>query len=200
MSKTVDLTTGDAAVVAALTEENRTLWAAVESMRAQLAELELLADTDTLTPILNRRAFLRELECAIQILSRHGVSAAVLFIDINHLKSINDTHGHQAGDAAILHVARLLREHVRVSDTVARIGGDEFGIILTHLDEPSAQAKATALIAQVNTAPFHWDGAEAPLSVGCGLAIVRPDDCIRTVMARSDAAMYAARRVQRSLK
>jgi diguanylate cyclase (GGDEF)-like protein len=200
MSKTVDLDRGDAGVMAALTEENRTLWAAVESMRAQLAELELLADTDTLTPIFNRRAFLRELECAIQIMSRHGVPAAVLFMDINHLKSINDTFGHQAGDAAILHVAQRLREHVRVSDTVARIGGDEFGIILTHLEGDAALAKANALIAHVNAAPFQWEGREIPLSIGCGSAIVDPGDCVRTVMARADAAMYAARRAQRSLK
>ncbi len=200
MSKTVEIATDDASVMAALTEENRTLWAAVESMRAQLAELELLADTDTLTPILNRRAFLRELECAIQIECRHGVPAAILFMDVNHLKSINDQLGHQAGDAAILHVAHRLREHVRVSDTVARIGGDEFGIILTHLDEQAAQAKSIALLAHVNTTPFHWDGHLIPLSVGSGLAMVQSGDSVRTVMARADSAMYAARRVQRSLK
>lgn len=200
MGKTLNIASGDAAAMAALTEENRALWAALEAMRAQLSELELLADTDTLGPMLNRRAFLRELEATLQLGVRHQVPAAVLFIDVNGLKSINDGYGHEAGDAVILHIALELQSRVRVSDTVARIGGDEFGVILTHLEEGAARAKAEALIAAVSATNVEFSGYRIPVGLGCGLAMVRTGDNVRSVLARADTAMYAARRVQRSLR
>jgi diguanylate cyclase (GGDEF)-like protein len=200
MTKRVNTALGEGDAMAALTEENRTLWAAVEAMRAQLAELELLADTDTLGPILNRRAFLRELGAAVEVHGRHAVPAAVLFIDVNGLKSVNDTHGHEAGDAVILHVAEQLQSHVRISDTVARIGGDEFGVILTHLDEEAARAKAEALIAAINTTSICRADIKISVSLGYGLAMLQSSDCVRSVLARADTAMYAARKRQRSLR
>jgi diguanylate cyclase (GGDEF)-like protein len=200
MSRTMDIASSDAPAMAALTEENRALWAALEAMRAQLNELELLADTDTLGPMLNRRAFLRELEATLQINVRHQIPAAVLFIDVNGLKAINDSYGHEAGDAVILHIALELQSRVRVSDTVARIGGDEFGVILTHLEEKDARAKADALIEAVNATCVEFSQHQIPVGLGCGLAMVREGDSVRSVLARADTAMYAARRVQRSLK
>ena len=200
MGRTLDIASGDAAAMAALTQENRALWAALEATRAQLAELELLADTDTLGPMLNRRAFLRELEATLQINVRHQVPAAVLFIDVNGLKAINDGYGHEAGDAVILHIALELQARVRVSDTVARIGGDEFGVILTHLEEDAARSKANAMIAAVGATSVEFSGHQIPVGLGCGLAMVRQGDSVRSVLARADTAMYATRRVQRSLK
>src|SRR3712207_5959593 len=114
-------------------------------MRERLHELEQLADTDTLTPLPNRRRFLRELDRVVSQANRHGTPAAVLYIDLNGLKGVNDRYGHVAGDAALIHVARLLQGLIRTTDIVARIGGDEFGLILDHLDHNSAIETAERL-------------------------------------------------------
>jgi hypothetical protein len=107
-----------------LIEENERLHAALSEMRGRIAELEQLADTDTLTPLPNRRAFMRRLEAVVQYAARHNTPAAVLYIDLDGLKRINDDHGHHVGDAVLLHLARLLTESLRATDMVARIGGD----------------------------------------------------------------------------
>ena len=92
----------------ALADENALLRASLSKMRERLTELEMLADTDTLTPLPNRRRFLRELERVVGQANRHGTPAAVLYVDLDSLKAINDAHGHFAGDAALIHVGRLL--------------------------------------------------------------------------------------------
>ena len=94
----------------------------------------------------NRRGFLRQLEAAIDRVSRYDDSAAMLFVDIDGLKMINDTFGHQAGDEALIQVAEMLVEGVRRSDCVARLGGDEFGILLERADEASALETADRLV------------------------------------------------------
>ena len=162
-------------------------------LHARIAELERLADTDTLTPLANRRAFSREVERVVAQAARHATTAAVLFLDVDDLKSLNDRYGHQAGDAALLHVARLLRSEVRASDIVARVGGDEFGLVLDHLDEDAARLKAAALTEAVATSPFrHGDGSIA-LGLSVGLTMVRQGDNADAVLARADAAMYASK-------
>ena len=117
-----------------LAEENRRLRATIDEMQARLRELEKLADGDTLTPLPNRRAFHREVERVLRQVERYGTPAALLYVDVNSLKSINDRFGHAAGDAALCHVAAALSGLVRQTDFVARIGGDEFGLVLDHLD------------------------------------------------------------------
>lgn len=187
-----DLRNDDEAV-RRLTEENEGLKATLADLRGRLEELERLADTDTLLPLPNRRAFLRELERVIHQTARYGKPAAVLFVDLNGLKAINDRHGHQAGDAALLHLARILKASLRAADMVARIGGDEFGLILDHLDEEQARAKADALVKTLAAAPLDLGRATIPVNVTAGLAMVGPGDVVETVLARADAAMYAQR-------
>jgi GGDEF domain-containing protein len=148
-----------------LADENALLKEAVAQMKARIDELELLADTDTLTPLPNRRAFLRRLDGVIRQAARHNTPAAVLFIDLDGLKRINDDYGHHAGDKVLQHVAGLLGESLRATDMVARIGGDEFGLILDHLGQDDA----------------------------VGAATVRPDDSVAGVIERADHAMYAKR-------
>lgn len=176
-----------------LTEENDGLRATLADLRARLEELERLADTDTLLPLPNRRAFLRELERVIHQAARYETPAAVLFLDLNGLKAINDKYGHQAGDAALLHLARTLKGSLRAADMVARIGGDEFGLILDHLDEAAARAKADALVAAVANDPVDIGRATIGIRVTAGLAMVQRGDVVETVLARADAAMYAQR-------
>ena len=183
----------DSEVVRRLANENEGLKATLADLRARLEELERLADTDALLPLPNRRAFLRELERVLHQAARHDTPAAVLFIDLNGLKAINDCHGHQAGDAVLLHVARILKASLRAGDMVARIGGDEFGLILDHLDEPAARAKASQLARTVAHEPVDLGRAMVAVGVTAGLAMVRAGDAVETVLARADAAMYAQR-------
>ncbi len=183
----------DSEVIRQLADENDGLKAALEDLRARLEELERLADTDTLLPLANRRAFLRELERVLHQAARHKTPAAVLFVDVNGLKAINDCHGHQSGDAVLLHVARVLKSSLRAGDTVARIGGDEFGLILDHLDEASAKGKADLLAQRVAAEPVDLGRNVIRVSVTAGLTMVRAGDDVETVLARADAAMDAQR-------
>ncbi len=178
---------------ATLGAEVALLRATVGMLRSRLSEMERLADTDTLTPLLNRRAFLRELNRAIQAKARHGVDAGLLYIDMDRLKAINDGHGHSAGDAAILHVAHFLKNRTRLTDVVARIGGDEFAIILTHIDEVSAQAKAKRLVKDLAALPLSFEEGHIGVTIGCGMTMIAGKDDAESTLARADAAMYASR-------
>jgi diguanylate cyclase (GGDEF)-like protein len=117
--------------------------------QAQIAELERLADEDALTPVANRRAFVRQLSRMIAFTKRYGVPASVVYLDINNMKQINDRYGHPAGDAALRYVAAVLRDNTRSSDVVGRLGGDEFGVILAQTDAQQAHNKACLLAAAI---------------------------------------------------
>jgi diguanylate cyclase (GGDEF)-like protein len=174
-------------------EENERLHATLLEMRKRIAELEQLADTDTLTPLPNRRAFMRRLESVVQYAARHETPAAVLYIDLDGLKRINDDYGHHVGDAVLLHLARLLTENLRATDMVARIGGDEFGLILDHLSEADATAKAKALSDYVSIQHVDVGATTIAIRVTIGLAMVRAGESVASLIERADAAMYANR-------
>ena len=176
-----------------LSQENEELRAALEQMKARLDELERLADTDTLTPLPNRRAFLRRLHTLILQVARHETPAAVLFIDLDGLKRINDEYGHHVGDIVLREVAARLTASLRATDMVARIGGDEFGLILDHLGEADAEAKACALNHLIADTPIDLGCTTVTVSVSVGMAVVRGDDTAETLLERADAAMYAKR-------
>ena len=151
------------------------LMADVADLRREVAEtrdrmfhLEQLADQDALVPTANRRAFVRELSRAIAATERYGAKAAVVYFDINGFKSINDSLGHAAGDAALHHIANILLSSVRETDTVGRLGGDEFGVILSHSEEHETIEKAAALVTAIRSAPFHWQGEPVPIEIAFG--------------------------------
>jgi diguanylate cyclase (GGDEF)-like protein len=183
----------DTELTAQLIAENRRLRTELAEMEMRLAELELLADTDTLTPLPNRRAFLRRLDAVVRYAARHQTPAAMLYIDLDGLKQINDDFGHQAGDAVLLHISSQLTDSLRATDMVARIGGDEFGLILDHLDEDDARAKANALSEKISAEPFDVGGAKINIRVTIGLAMVRAGEGVESLIERADAAMYANR-------
>ncbi len=188
------------AAMAQLLAENEGLRAALDAMRGRVEELERLADTDTLTPLPNRRVFVREVERVARHVTRYGAPAAVLFVDVNGLKSINDAHGHQAGDAALIHVATILKCEVRATDVVARIGGDEFGLLLDHLDEPAAAAKAASLVNVLMQAPLDLGATQLAVGLSVGLTMIRAGDVVDAILARADSEMYAAKTAQRVLR
>jgi diguanylate cyclase (GGDEF)-like protein len=174
-----------------LDQEVTLLRATVGVLRARLAELERLADTDSLTPLLNRRAFLRELSRTIEAKARHGVASALIYVDMTGLKSINDNHGHATGDAAILHVARFLRDRTRLTDFVGRIGGDEFALVLTHVDHAAAEAKAAQLVDDMPIQLLEIGGGALRVGICSGMTMIEDGDDAEAALARADANMYA---------
>jgi diguanylate cyclase (GGDEF)-like protein len=166
--------------------------------RARLDEVEKTADQDQLLPLLNRRAFVRELTRYIAFSGRYNTPASLIYFDMNHLKKINDAHGHAAGDAALRHFAETLLSHVRDTDCVGRLGGDEFGVLLTHADQDQALKKADALADALRGAPTVWKGAEIPVSFSCGAFELKPGDNADLAMVRADEAMYAQKKAGRA--
>ncbi len=174
-----------------------TLLAEVRRLRAEIAQLhervellDRLAYQDVLIDLPNRRGFMRQLEGAIDRVSRYDDSAAMLFVDIDGLKMINDSFGHQAGDQALIQVAEMLSHGVRKSDCVARLGGDEFGILLERATEKSAIETAGRLVSMIAGCEFCFQDTCLPLSVAIGIAVIEPNDLPDAVMARADMAMY----------
>lgn len=170
------------------------LRAEVARLEARLAEAQSLADRDALTPALNRRAFMRELSRALADRSRYGAAAALVYFDLDGLKSINDRFGHAVGDAALRAAAERIGREIRQSDVLGRLGGDEFAVILAKADAPRAAAKAEALAAAVAREPLAFPGGETPLSVSWGVAEITPDADPEAIVTAADAAMYGRKR------
>ncbi|SRR5581483_1498144 len=168
--------------------------------RARMAELEARADVDPLTDVLNRRGFERELKRSLAYVKRYGASAALVYLDLDGFKSVNDRHGHVAGDAVLKAVAMVLGRQVRASDVVARLGGDEFGVLLWNLREADAHEKALTLEAAVGRTTAHH--GEGSLSVGAsaGVAMILPLDEPAQVLQRADRAMYARKAIRAGLR
>ena len=166
--------------------------------RARLEDMEKAADQDGMLPLLNRRAFVRELTRYIAFTGRYNTPASLIYFDLNHLKRTNDTYGHAAGDAVLAHFSQVLVAHVRESDCVGRLGGDEFGVLLSHASQDKALKKADALAAALQASPTKWNGRSIPISFAYGAFELKSGDNPDTAMARADQAMYAQKKAQRS--
>jgi len=178
-------------------------WAAMqrelEIARARIAQLERLADEDSLAPIANRRAFVRELSRMIAFTRRYGPPSSVIYFDVNGMKHINDTYGHPAGDAALRHVAEVLSKNVRESDIVGRLGGDEFGVILTQTSQDQANAKGIALAQAIAGTPFRWGKNSIPVSAAYGVYSFTGSDDAQVAIEAADKAMYEQKRVRQAV-
>lgn len=151
-----------------------------------------LSRTDGLTGLLNRRAFFGDLERFFRRLQRDGESAALIYVDLDNFKLVNDVHGHERGDEALLAVRGLLQSHTRPGDLIARLGGDEFAMWLSSTDEETAAARAICLLDESRTlARFSGDEAR-PLGMSLGIAVYRAasGEDLKGLLARADAAMY----------
>lgn len=168
----------------------------VGRLKARLAEVEGLADRDALTPLLNRRAFLRELSRVRAFSQRYGSPASLVYLDLDGLKRINDRFGHAAGDAVLKVVSERLLANVRESDVVARMGGDEFAIILVQADHLAAQAKAEALRREVERDPLQFGDWSAPVHISFGVREITSEAEPEALIAEADAAMYAQKRAR----
>ena len=181
-----------------------TLMGEVDNLRRELAatmarldEAEKFADLDHLVPLLNRRAFVRELTRYIAFAGRYGTPASLIYFDLNGFKAINDSNGHAGGDAVLKNFAQVLAGNVRDSDCVGRLGGDEFGVLLSHADQAQAHKKADILAERLRASPTQWNGRTIPISFAYGAFELKAGDDADMAMARADEAMYAHKRSAR---
>jgi diguanylate cyclase (GGDEF)-like protein len=166
------------------------LRAEVERLQRRLDEVELLADRDPLTPVLNRRAFTRELNRTLAFCERYRTHASLVFFDMDGFKAVNDRYGHAAGDAVLQVVAATLVDHVRESDVVGRLGGDEFAVILAQAERAAAEAKAAQLKRKVEESPVVFGGQAIPLTLSYGVRAFAPGIDAAQMLAEADAAMF----------
>lgn len=169
-----------------------------DQLAERLAAAEDLADRDTLTPTLNRRAFLRELHRTMSEVERYKTPAAVLYVDMDGFKALNDAYGHAAGDAVLRHVGRLLSDSVRESDIVGRLGGDEFGVILNHAPAEEARIKAATLNDMLNAGAVMHAGVLHRTRASIGVHAIAMVEDPETAIARADEAMYADKHARRA--
>ncbi len=192
-----DLTPAVQGAIRTLLTEVDDLRQEVSRLKARLNQAEILADQDPLTPALNRRALMRELERIRTFSHRYGSPAALVYIDLDDFKSVNDRFGHAAGDEALRAVADRLRGQLSGPDLVARIGGDEFAVVFGQATLAGAEARARNLARSLESTPIRFGEWSAPIHVSFGVSEITPDLEPEEVVARADAAMYARRRERR---
>ena len=185
--------------VTSLLAENERLKRELAVARARVGELEARADIDPLLDILNRRGFERELKRALAHVKRYGTQAVLMFVDLDGFKAINDRYGHGAGDLLLKAVARELIGHVRASDIVGRIGGDEFGVLLWRLEGPQATAKARQLEAMIAQVGIPHGKARIEVAASIGVAPLVEDASPADIIAAADQAMYVRKDERRGL-
>ncbi|MDQ3629918.1 MAG: diguanylate cyclase [Actinomycetota bacterium] len=158
--------------------------------------LQRLADEDPLTGLPNRRRFERELESTLALSARNGPPGALLLLDLDGFKAINDLHGHAVGDATLVAIARELRARLRRTDTLVRVGGDEFALLLPHTGEQAARRVALDVEATVRATTLGAGKPTVALSVSVGVAAFGDAEhpSPAELLARADADMYAAKR------
>lgn len=184
-----------------LRAEVERLLAEVEALRAEAEKLrqraevaEAAADHDVLTPALNRRGFMTVLTRTMARCARYEGTAALIYLDLDGFKGVNDQHGHAAGDVALVEVAQLLIDNVRESDSVARLGGDEFGLLLLNASAEEARDKAMRLSQALAEKRFGGRGQEAQLGGSFGVRVWAEQPDAETWLAEADAAMWVRKR------
>ena len=164
-----------------------------ERMRMQ-SELEQLADEDPLTGLRNRRRFEEDLDAEMSRARREQAGGALLMLDLDYFKRVNDTLGHVTGDVVLREIAEVLRSRLRESDILARLGGDEFAIILPRTREAEARIVGKAIGAAIREhVPADPDTPQMTASIGIALFDADPRATVTTVLAEADMAMYAAK-------
>jgi two-component system, sensor histidine kinase LadS len=171
----------------------------VRAQRAALSEAERRAQTDPLTGVLNRRSLIERLDAACARAKARGLPIALLFIDLDHFKQINDTFGHQAGDACLRAIVGPIHSELRQSDVIGRYGGEEFVVILSSADALAATPIAQRILERV--AGVRVDGFGMPITVTCSIGIAASDTLGlwgEKLLAHADAAVYVAKRSGRN--
>ena len=168
--------------------------AQLESMNDQLHEMAL---ADSLTGLPNRTLLFDRLEIALRMRARSGCTVGVVFIDLDYFKQVNDTMGHQAGDELLRNVARRLRAATRDTDTVARVGGDEFVIVYPELPSETGLEVMTRRLVEAVERPVRLGARDVTPRLSIGCVIASADDDADAVLNRADELMYQAKRSRR---
>jgi diguanylate cyclase (GGDEF)-like protein len=168
----------------------RGLRSKLKDAERRVTELEAAADTDFLLEIPNRRGFERELKRAIAYMKRYRASGALIVLDVDRLKPINDSFGHGAGDEVLKAIAGALTRQVRASDVVGRLGGDEFALLLWNLSETDAKAKAAIFEQAVDELSFTFRGQRVTAGASAGVALLGAQSDAGRALEEADAAMY----------
>ena len=175
----------------------RRLKAELARTQAQIEELQASADTDYLLGIANRRGFERELNRAIAYMKRYRAFGALVVLDVDRLKPINDAFGHAAGDQVLKAIVAELTAHVRASDVVGRLGGDEFALLLWNLSETDARAKAATLEEAIDKLTFVFDGRTINAGASAGVAVLDTHSEAGRALEAADSAMYVRKALRR---
>jgi diguanylate cyclase (GGDEF)-like protein len=177
--------------------------ATIRRLRTDLAiaeglveKLQASADIDFLLGILNRRGFERELNRSIAYIKRYHASGALIVLDVDRLKPINDSFGHAAGDQVLKAITAAITSQVRASDVVGRLGGDEFAVVLWNLSKTDARAKAVTLEEAIDRLSFVFDGCTVTAGASAGVTILDTHSEGARALEEADSAMYV-RKAQR---
>lgn len=171
--------------------EARSLRSELGRTRALLRDAEQAVDRDHLLPVLNRRAFVRELDRQIASASRYEAAASLAYIDLDGLKYVNDSHGHACGDALLVHFASVLLSGLRSSDIVGRLGGDEFGVVLLHAEANETRSTCSRIQMAAERKPLIWQDTSIPVRFTAGVVQLAGGTDAEGAIAAADAAMYA---------
>jgi diguanylate cyclase (GGDEF)-like protein len=168
-------------------------------MRDYNSELERLASHDMLTGVLNARAYYAACEQNIRAASRSGQPYAVVFVDLDHFKAVNDTHGHSAGDAVLKAVATCMRQSIRTSDFLGRIGGEEFSIFIPNTARGGALQLAESLRVAVEALEPSIGDRRLHVTASIGVALCDgAAEEMHAIQQRADQAMYLAKKLGRN--
>lgn len=189
-----ELTPAVKLAVSAMLEKIDDLGRELTRTKESLSEIERLVDVDVVAPIPNRRAFMRRLSWAITMQQRYGHPSVILFFDLNDFKQINDQYGHAAGDLAIRHVSELLSHTLRESDFLARIGGDEFAVIMYYADEAAAKRRGAKIAEKLAKTPFAVGDQSLAITAAYGCYAVKNTDDAESALAAADMSMYVDKR------
>lgn len=176
--------------IMALMQEVDELRRSVENLSERLAGAEKLADQDPLLPIYNRRAFVRELTRVHASAERYKSEASLVYLDLDNFKAVNDSHGHRAGDHVLHEFSLRLVESVRETDIVGRLGGDEFGLILSRTNQDAASILAHRLPLELKDNPITWKGVPMEIGISYGIVTIEPDRDAQDTMDLADGKMY----------
>lgn len=172
----------------------------IAEQQQRIQTLEHLSHTDELTGVLNRRGFTQEIDRKIVDAARLDHTGAIVYVDLDGFKAVNDTHGHAAGDAVLRRVAAELIEMVRGGDAVGRLGGDEFAVMLARVESSKAGERADQICRQLEQAVVDWNGVSLPIRASVGAVSFDASSTAEAILEAADNAMYNAKRARKQTR
>tara|TARA_R110002110_G_scaffold80591_6_gene209871 strand:- start:4752 stop:5462 length:711 start_codon:yes stop_codon:yes gene_type:complete len=166
----------------------------IATQNQRIEYLQGLSFTDELTGLFNRRGFSEQLKRTLAAARRFGHTGVLVYCDIDNFKDVNDIHGHCAGDAVLRHVATISEQSLREIDTIARMGGDEFAMIIAQTQWKDGAKRARTLQWALESTPCEFHDDSLPIKVSLGVEPYGPDDTPTELIRRADMAMYYVKR------